>query len=69
MKMVLALAVAGAALVVATATTAFSAPKTNRVSVSYVPLKNAAHQQIYERLKERRVPERLQEVLKLPILH
>jgi hypothetical protein len=34
-----------------------------------VPLKNAAHQQIYERLKERRVLERLQEVLKLPILH
>jgi hypothetical protein len=63
MKMVLALAVIGMALVVATATTAFSAPKTNRVSVSYVPPKNAAHQPIYERLKERRVLEKLQEVL------
>jgi Putative metallopeptidase len=67
MKIALALAVAGAALVVAMATTAFSAPKTGRVrvnvSVSYVPPKNPAHQVIYERLKERRALEKLQEIL------
>jgi putative metallopeptidase DUF4344 len=68
MKVTLALAVAGMALVTATATTAFAAPKTadpktSRVSVSYVPPKNAEHQVIYEKLKQRRVLEKLQEVL------
>ena len=62
-KMALAIAVGGIVLVAATATTAFAAPKTNRVSVSYVLPKNPAHQPIYERLKERRTLERLQEFL------
>ena len=48
-------------LVTATATPALAAPKTSRVSISYVPPKNPAHQRIYERLKERRVLEKLQE--------
>ncbi len=61
MKTALALAAAGVVLVTATATTAFAAAKANRVSVSYVPPKNPAHQRIYERLKERRVLEKLQE--------
>jgi hypothetical protein len=60
MKTVLAIAVAGA-LVTATATTAFAAPKTSQVRVSYVLPKNPSHQRIYEQLKERRVLEKLQE--------
>jgi hypothetical protein len=56
-----ALAVAGMVLVTATATPLFAAPQPNRVSVSYVPPKNPAHQRIYERLKERRWLEKLQE--------
>ena len=63
MKTALALAVAGMVLVAATATTAFAASKANRVSVSYVLPKNPAHQQIYERLQERRALEKLQEFL------
>ena len=63
MKTALALAVAGAVLVTATATSAFAASKTNRVSVSYGLPKNPAHQRIYERLKERRSLEKLQEFL------
>jgi hypothetical protein len=59
MKAALALAVAGMVLVPAAATTAFAAPKTSRVSISYVPPKNPAHQRIYEHLKERRVLEKL----------
>ncbi len=61
MKTALALAVAGMVLVPATATTAFAASKTNRVSISYVPPKNPAHQRLYEHLKERRALEKLQE--------
>jgi len=63
MKTALALAVVGMVLVTATAPTAFAASRTNRVSVSYVLPKNPAHQPIYERLKERRALERLQEFL------
>jgi hypothetical protein len=63
MKMALAFAAAVTVLVIATGTTAFSAPKTNRVSISYVPPKNPAHQQIYEGLKERRTLEKLQDFL------
>jgi hypothetical protein len=45
-------------------TPAFAAPqKTNRISVSYVPPKNPAHQLIYERLKERGSLEKLQKFL------
>ena len=63
MKTALAAAAAGVVLVTATATTAFAAPKTNQVSISYAVPKNPAHQPIYERLKERRVLEKLQEFL------
>jgi hypothetical protein len=63
MKTAVALAVAGMVLVTATATTAFAASKSNRVSVTYVPPKDPAHQVIYERLKEHRALERLQKFL------
>ena len=63
MKTALALAVAGMVLVTATATTAFAASKSNRVSVTYVLPKDPAHQLIYERLKEHRALERLQKFL------
>jgi len=66
MKTALALAVAGIVLVTATATTAFAASKSNksnRVTISYVPPKNPAHQLIYDGLKERRPLEKLQEFL------
>lgn len=63
MKTAVALAVAGMVLVTATATTAFAASKSNRVSVTYVPPKDPAHQLIYERLKEHRALERLQKFL------
>src|SRR5262245_27464513 len=46
MKIALTLVAAVTILVPATGTTSFSAPKTNRVSVSYVLPKNPAHQQI-----------------------
>ncbi len=38
-------------------------PQSNRVSVTYVPPKNPAHQHIYERLKEDRALEKLQKFL------
>src|SRR5262245_19079805 len=65
MRPILAVAVAGMVFVpAAMASPALAAPqKTNRVSVSYVTPKNPAHQPIYERLKERRWLERLQEFL------
>lgn len=62
MKTALALAVAGLVLVIM-ATTAFAAPKSNRVRVAYVLPENPAHQQIYERLKEDRALEGLQKFL------
>jgi hypothetical protein len=49
--------------VVATATTALGAARTNRVSIEYVHPKNPAHLQIYQLLKERLVLERLQVLL------
>ena len=52
-----------AVLVIVTAPTAFAASKPNRVTISYVPPKNPAHQRIYEALKERRPLEKLQEFL------
>jgi hypothetical protein len=63
MKTAVALAVAGMVLVTATATTAFAASKSNRVSVTYVLPKDPAHQLIYERLKEHGALERLQKFL------
>ena len=62
-KTALALAVAGMVLFTATSTTAFAVPSSNRVKVEYVPPKNPAHQQIYERLKEDRALEKLQKFL------
>jgi len=52
-----------AVLVIVTAPTAFAASKPNRVTISYEPPKNPAHQRIYEGLKERRPLEKLQEFL------
>jgi hypothetical protein len=63
MKTALALALAGLLFITATATTVLAAPKSNRVSIKYVPPKEPAHQVIYERLKEHRALERLQKFL------
>ena len=63
MKTALTRTVAGMVLATALATTGFAASKANRVSVSYELPKNPAHQPIYERLKERRILERLPEFL------
>ena len=62
-KTAFALAVASMLLVTTMAMTAFAAPKTNRVSISYVPPKDPELRQIYEDLKERRPLEKLQEFL------
>jgi hypothetical protein len=58
-----AIAVAGILLVAPTVTPAWAVSRANRVSISYVPPKEPAHQPIYERLKESRVLERLQRFL------
>ena len=63
MNSALALALAGLVLFSATVKTASAASKTNQVSIYYVPPKNPAHQQIYERLKQRRALEKLREIL------
>ncbi len=63
MKNTLALMVAGTILVTATAATAMSASKVNRVSVRYVPPENPAYQQIYTELKQRGALEKLQKLL------
>ena len=63
MKSALALVLAGVLLLNVTAMTALAASKTQRVSIRYVPPKNPTHQKIYKELKERRVLEKLQELL------
>jgi len=63
MKNSLALVVGGMILMTALAVAAGDAAKTNRVSISYVPPTNPAHQQVYELLKERQSLEKLQEFL------
>jgi hypothetical protein len=50
-------------LATATGTTAFAASQTNRVRVSIVLPKTAAHKRIYKKLKDCRVAEKLQEFL------
>jgi hypothetical protein len=50
-------------LVAPTVTPASAAAKANRISISYAQPKEPAHQPIYERLKESRVLERLQQLL------
>ncbi len=62
MKAVLVLAIIWTVLVLKIATTA-QAASASAVSVSYVPPKNAAHQPIYEYLKEIGFLEKLQEFL------
>jgi Putative metallopeptidase len=52
-----------ACLLVASCAAAAGSARPNRISVSYVAPKNAAHQPIYERLKEARFLEKLQEFL------
>src|SRR5215831_15581824 len=58
-------------LVVLVPTTTIAAEsQTNRMTVEYVPPTNPAHQTLYQRLKERRVLEKLQEVFspfRLPV--
>ena len=55
MKTVLVLVITWTVLVAEIVTTAQAAPaQASRVSVSYVPPKNPAHQPIYEQLKELR---------------
>jgi Putative metallopeptidase len=64
MKAVLALVITWAVLVPEMATTAqAAAARASRVSVSYVPPKNPAHQPIYEQLKQLRFLEKLQRFL------
>src|SRR3977135_1847449 len=64
MKTVLVLVITWTVLVAEIVTTAQAAPaQASRVSVSYVPPKNPAHQPIYEQLKELRFLENLQEFL------
>ena len=63
MKTVLTIAVAGLILITAMAMPAFAAPKTNRVSIRYVPPKNPTHQGIYTDLKQRGALEKLQKLL------
>ena len=65
MKMAGALAALTAvACVLVPATSANAAPaQTNAIEIAYVPPKNSLHQSIYERLKNRRVLEKLQQLL------
>ena len=68
MKAVLVLVITWTVLVPEIVTTAQAAPApAGRVSVSYVPPKNPAHQPIYEQLQELRFLENLQEFLS-PVL-
>jgi hypothetical protein len=60
MKTALVLALAIIVMTTATATTAFAASKTNRVSIRYVPPENPTHQQVYTQLKQNLMLERLQ---------
>jgi hypothetical protein len=62
MKNSLALVVGGMILMTALVVAGSDAAKTNRVSISYVPPTNPAHQQVYELLKERQSLEKFQEL-------
>lgn len=64
MKAIIALTLAAALPVLATATSVQAAPRSNRIAVSYVPPKNPAYQAIYERMRAVRFLERFQELLK-----
>jgi hypothetical protein len=63
MKTSLVLTIAGMVLITTMATTAFSASKTDRISIRYVPPKNPEHQLIYTQMKQRGSLEKLQKLL------
>jgi len=63
MKTSLVLTIAGMTLITTMATTAFSASKTDRISIRYVPPKNPEHQLIYTQMKQRGSLEKLQRLL------
>lgn len=63
MKTSLVLTIAGMVLITTMATTAFSASKTDRISIRYVPPKNPEHQFIYTQMKQRGSLEKLQKLL------
>src|SRR6267142_1610025 len=62
MKAFLVLVITWMVLVPEIVATTQAAPRASRVSVSYVPPKNPAHQPIYRLLKETRFLEKLQEI-------
>jgi hypothetical protein len=63
MKTTFAVITAAMLLIIADAAPSLARSKGNRIEVRYVLPKNPAHQPIYDRLKEQRVLERLQEFL------
>jgi hypothetical protein len=64
MKAAFALAITWTVLVLGTVTAAQAAPaRAGRITIAYVPPKNPTHQGMYERLKEVRFLEKLQELL------
>jgi hypothetical protein len=63
MKMAFGSALAGLLSITAMAMAAAGGAKTNQITFSYEPPENPAHQAVYEELKDRRVLERLQELL------
>ena len=62
-KMAFSSALAGLLSIAAIAMAAVGESKTNQVTFSYEPPENPAHQAVYEDLRDRRVLERLQELL------
>ena len=63
MKMAFGSALAGLLSITAMATAAVGGSKTNQITFSYEPPENPAHQAVYKELRDRRVLERLQELL------
>jgi hypothetical protein len=63
MNRILALAIASMLCVIVAPMTALSASKSNRIRISYELPKQPEHEPLYGQLKERRVLERLQELL------
>ena len=63
-------AITAAVVLIAPTTTIAAEAQANRMTVEYVPPTNPAHQALYQRLKERRVLEKLQELFspfRLPV--
>jgi hypothetical protein len=63
MKMTFGSALAGLLSITAMAMAVVGGSKTNQITFSYEPPENPAHQAVYEDLRDRRVLERLQELL------